>query len=543
MVTKHPNLSHPKYRPDIDGLRAVAVISVVAYHAFPNVIKGGFIGVFFVISGFLISTIIFENLDKGTFSFPDFYARRIKRIFPALLFVLIACFTYGWFSLLGYEYKQLGKQIAAGAGFVSNLVFWNEAGYFDTSAVTKPLLHLWSLGIEEQFYIAWPLLLWVAWKCKFNLFTITILVATVSFILNIKGVKEDVVATFYSPQTRFWELLSGSLVAWVTLFKKSAYNNIKLSFDNWLAKFNYCGKIEIDGKTLSNSISYLGSILLLYGVLKINRYLNFPGKWALVPVFGTVLIITAGSNAWVNRTILSNKVVVWFGLISFPLYLWHWPLLSFASLVEAGVPSRSIRIVIIFASILLAWLTYKLIEHPVRASKHSKTKVIVLVVLMFFVGFIGYNTYARDGLKFRNKVRSTSPFITELLSINNIYDYFNYKDIVRVDVCHSVSIENFKNNKCLDIRKHNIFIWGDSYAASLYPGLIYFRNKEYTDVGITQMTDGNGPPFYTEGKTDDGKTVIEANNNRLAIVSETKPQIILMTCKVDPIVQTNNALV
>ena len=531
MTINIQNLSHPKYRPDIDGLRAIAVICVVVYHAFPNVVMGGFIGVdiFFVISGFLISTIIFENLDKGTFSFTDFYARRIKRIFPALLLVLIACFTYGWFSLLGYEYKQLGKQIVSGAGFISNLVFWSEAGYFDTSAVTKPLLHLWSLGIEEQFYIVWPLLLWLAWKFKFNLFTVTILVAILSFILNLYGVKQDVVATFYSPQTRFWELLSGSLLAWLILYKKSTYHNSKLSFDNWLTKINYRKKIEINGRVLSNAISCLGSILLIYGILKVNRYVNFPGKWALVPVLGTVLIIAAGSNAWVNRTILSNKIVVWFGLISFPLYLWHWPLLSFASLIEAGVPSRSVRIIIIFASVLLAWLTYKFIERPIRVGNHSKTTVIGLVVSMSFVGFVGYNTYANDGLKFRNKVRSTSPFITELLSIDNFYDYLNYKDTIRTGVCHSVSIESFKNNKCLDIRQKNIFSWGDSYAASLYPGLVFVRNNEYPDIGITQMTDGNGPPFYTPGKTDDGKTVIEANNNRLAIVSETKPQIILMT--------------
>lgn len=235
------HLSHPKYRPDIDGLRAIAVLSVVAYHAFPDWLQGGFIGVdvFFVISGYLISTIIFQNLDTGTFSFAEFYARRINRIFPALLLVLVASYVFGWFALLADEYKQLGKHIAAGAGFISNIALWNEAGYFDNSAELKPLLHLWSLGIEEQFYIVWPLLLWLFWKLKFNPFTITIFVAVVSFYLNVKGINEDAVAAFYSPQTRFWELLCGSLFAWMTLYKKGAFETVKLKLDNWLASAVY----------------------------------------------------------------------------------------------------------------------------------------------------------------------------------------------------------------------------------------------------------------------------------------------------------------
>jgi peptidoglycan/LPS O-acetylase OafA/YrhL len=156
---QHPQI-HPKYRPDIDGLRAIAVLSVVAFHAFPEWITGGFIGVdiFFVISGYLISTILFENLEKGCFSFVDFYSRRIRRIFPALLLVLTSCYLAGWFTLLADEYMQLGKHMAGGASFLSNFFLWNESGYFDNIADTKPLLHLWSLGIEEQFYIFWPLM-------------------------------------------------------------------------------------------------------------------------------------------------------------------------------------------------------------------------------------------------------------------------------------------------------------------------------------------------------------------------------------------------
>jgi peptidoglycan/LPS O-acetylase OafA/YrhL len=169
----------------------------------------------------LISTIIFENLARHTFSFADFYARRVRRIFPALTLVLTASLLFGWFFLYPDEYIQLGKHIAAGAGFISNFVFWQESGYFDNVAETKPLLHLWSLGIEEQFYIVWPLMLWVAWKMKLNLLTLTLLVAAMSFALNIRYVHNDVVASFYSPQTRFWELLAGSVLAHATLERQN----------------------------------------------------------------------------------------------------------------------------------------------------------------------------------------------------------------------------------------------------------------------------------------------------------------------------------
>jgi len=228
------NLSRPKYRHDIDGLRAIAVLSVVAFHAFPNWIKGGFIGVdiFFVISGFLISTIIFENLDKGTFSFKEFYSRRIRRIFPALLIVLASSYLLGWFTLLANEYKQLSNHIFGGASFISNIILISESGYFDNAAETKPLLHLWSLAIEEQFYIIYPFFIWFAWK-KHSLLLITISVAILSFCLNLKGIKNDVVATFYSPQTRFWELMCGSLLAWVTLYKKEALKKLIVTLDEW----------------------------------------------------------------------------------------------------------------------------------------------------------------------------------------------------------------------------------------------------------------------------------------------------------------------
>ena len=180
-----------------------------------------------------LKRIIFEQLNQGTVNFFDFYARRIKRIFPALLIVLVATYIAGWFTLLADEYGQLGQHIAAGAAFISNFVLWGEAGYFDNSAHTKPLLHLWSLGIEEQFYILWPLLLWLASKSRFSLFALTLILAALSFYLNLTGIKSDAVATFYSPQTRIWELLIGSALGWCSLFQKDGLVGVARNLGKW----------------------------------------------------------------------------------------------------------------------------------------------------------------------------------------------------------------------------------------------------------------------------------------------------------------------
>ncbi|MES2481134.1 MAG: acyltransferase, partial [Pseudomonadota bacterium] len=308
----------------------MAVLSVVVFHAFPGAIWGGFIGVdvFFVISGFLISTIIFENLAQGTFSFTTFYARRIKRIFPALLLVLAASLAFGWFALFSQEYQQLGRHIAAGAGFVANLVLRGEAGYFDNSAETKPMLHLWSLGVEEQFYIVWPLVVWLAWRLRLRLGLITLVMAALSFALCVKGVRSDAVAAFYSPLTRFWELLFGTLLAWLMLEGKKAES--PGAGTPWQRLAGFLAGDRRAGHTLSDALSFGGLLLLVVGFWGIRKSFSFPGAWALLPVLGATLIIAAGPQAWVNRTLLSHRLAVWFGLISFPLYLWHWPLLSFA---------------------------------------------------------------------------------------------------------------------------------------------------------------------------------------------------------------------
>ena len=381
------------YRSEIDGLRAFAVLSVIAFHAFPFWLKGGFIGVdvFFVISGFLITSHIFENLDKGQFSFTDFFGRRVRRIFPALILVMGCSLTFAWFILLADEFAQLGKHIASGAVFISNFILVDESGYFDNAAETKPMLHLWSLAVEEQFYIVWPFVLWLAWKCKFNLLTITVIVAAISFYLNLHYVNSHPTETFFLPVGRFWELLSGSILAWLILYKAETLTRIKLLVDRVLVAVIYPRKVEADGATASNLMAFLGFLLLAFGVVRINESLAFPSSWALVPVLGAVLVIAGGSKAWLNRVFLMNPIAVWFGLISYPLYLWHWPILSFLQIVNDELPHRDVRVLAVLLSVLLAWLTFKYVESPIRFGYfRKKMSAILIAVVLFSVGGIGY---------------------------------------------------------------------------------------------------------------------------------------------------------
>ena len=397
--TAAAKLSHPKYRPDIDGLRAVAVLAVVAFHAFPRWMPGGFVGVdiFFVISGYLISTILLENLARDTFSFTTFYMRRIRRIFPALALVLAASFAFGWYSLFADEFASLGKHMAGGAGFVANILLWKEAGYFDTASELKPLLHLWSLGIEEQFYLLWPLVLWLVWRRKFNVLSVIVLLLAVSFAANLYRIGRAPTAVFYSPHTRFWELLAGSLLAWLVVNRSRVAENLRRTCDRLLARVIYREAPVNDGRTLDNVLSVAGFVLLVLSFWKITSSTPFPGAWAAVPVAGAFLVIAAGSQAWLNRVLLANRVAVFFGLISFPLYLWHWPLLAFARIIEGGTPARSVRIAAVLAAMVLATLTWRFIERPLRFGGHGKVKAIALVVTVAILGCAGYITYRMEG--------------------------------------------------------------------------------------------------------------------------------------------------
>jgi len=468
MLNKSNHRSSNAYRPDIDGLRALAIIFVVMYHAFPELVNGGFIGVdiFFVISGFLISTIIYSQLDTDNFSFTQFYVRRIKRIFPALFVVLTFCFVFGWFNLLADEFKQLGMHIFGGASFISNFVLWNESGYFDNASETKPLLHLWSLGIEEQFYFIWPILLWLACKKKINFLLVGILIGIASFCLNIYEVNYGLnpSSAFYLPMNRFWELMAGAILAYLLLNENAVLHYFA----------NYTRMSFADKNSLANWASFFGILFIVLGATLITKHSTFPGFWALLPVLGTVLIIAAGQHAWVNRVILSKRPLVWIGLISFPLYLWHWPLLSFARLMKGSMPATEIRVITIALALVLSAATYYFLENPIRKNQFNRIKAISLVILLAIIGYVGLNTYQRDGLTFRlNQIQFRLPPILQSLSIKDPSSSGLDLAAPKIDCSNQGESKDNSTYACLttaELKKPAIFIWGDSYAIHLTTG-------------------------------------------------------------------------
>jgi peptidoglycan/LPS O-acetylase OafA/YrhL len=370
------------YRPDIDGLRAVAVTLIILVHAFPSVMQNGFIGVdiFFVISGFLITGIILTNLKDGSFSLRDFYVRRINRIFPALIALLVMCIAFGWISLNANEFGLLGRSIATGAGFVANVNFYFESGYWDIAAKLKPLLHLWSLGVEEQFYLIWPLLLWGAWSWRRQSVAIAlggIMVLSLAWNLWLTGIDQP--AAFYLPFGRLWELGAGGALAYAQ------------------------GRgVTTERSWINDVAAFCGFALIIVALAQRYPVNQFPGARAILPVLGTVLIIGAGANSWPNTHLLSQRAIVYIGLISFPLYLWHWPALAFARILNNGDLPNAFRNAALALTVALAVATYHAIERPIGTHRHRRGMIAAIAcVLLVACGVGGYAIYAKDGLSAR----------------------------------------------------------------------------------------------------------------------------------------------
>ena len=465
-----------RYRPDIDGLRAVACLAVVFYHAYPWTITGGFAGVdvFFVISGYLISLILYRNLfsseKPGSINILDFYIRRVRRIFPALIMVLFTCLALGWFVLLPEEYGLLGKHSFGGAVYISNFILYEETGsYFDFSANSKLLLHLWSLGIEEQFYLIFPLFLYLIYKLRLG-FPLSIFIFTVlSFAAGLYEIQTfNQSAAFYLPWCRFWELSSGALLAYLTCCP----NRVKTICSGIIA-----ARSEKFKKILMHILSVAGLAALIISFGIINKGYRFPGFTALLPVIGAGMIIFAGPQAVINKYVLGNKVSVFLGLISYPLYLWHWPLLSFEYIYGGKIPEDHEKYLAVFLALLLSIITYLYIEAPLRYGKHARKKAASLLAVLLLLGSFGLAAAYNNGFPSRfadeynshssDEIRNQELIEHQLRDENN--NCFRYYPQWRSQDNSCYMSENQDNVE--------VALIGDSYAGHLRFGMQDQFNK------------------------------------------------------------------
>jgi hypothetical protein len=355
--------------------------------------------------------------------------------------------------LVPEEFKRFGTHLLNGGAFTSNFRYWHEAGYFDTTADTKPLLHLWSLAVEEQFYLAWPFLLWLARKVGLNLFLAALFLAIPSFITNVVNLQhQQLDAAFYSPEARFWELMLGAMFA-------------------YLQTSSFTGS-----STFRNFQSFTGvmAICLAFGL--ITRDAQFPGWWALLPTVGTALMISAGPFAWLNRAVLSHSSFVNIGLISYPLYLWHWPLLSFARIVEGETPTAAVRLGLVALSVALAFITYRTVERPIRDMRRNNFRscaaLSALLLAMIFVGFGAQKGYSPSSATIATVNQG------EIVSEDGNDLFFGYQHS-RFYPCTPEDIRNYalkynswtRSLQSNPSERKDIAVIGDSHAEDLFIGL------------------------------------------------------------------------
>lgn len=468
-----------KYRSEIDGLRALAVIPVILFHAGFNAFSGGFVGVdvFFVISGYLITTILLNDLEAGKFSIVHFYERRARRILPALFLVMFACLPFAWFWLLPQDMKSFSQSLVAVSVFASNILFWRTSGYFDTATELKPLIHTWSLSVEEQYYVLFPLFLFFAWRLgKRWTLGILAIVAVISLGFAQWYVNKNPSFTFYMLPTRAWELLIGAFVA----FYYSEHNIKKHKY--WASELG----------------SLLGFALIAYATFTFSSQTLFPSLYTLVPTVGAALIIVFATNKTLVGKILSTKPFLWVGLISYSAYLWHQPLFAFARNRSLEEPSQALLSTLALITLLLAYLTWRFIERPFRnKNSFSRSQIFTfsLVGSMAFIslGFIGHKTngflevrYSKDKAEFLSYFENSIPkwqFFERTGMLAQYGDECNFYDIAKYRAGNSTKVPIPQIDKSCYTRMTNqdkvVFIWGDSHAQQLRPGLILELPKNW----------------------------------------------------------------
>lgn len=449
-----------KYRAEIDGLRALAVVPVIFFHAGFEIFSGGFIGVdvFFVISGYLITTIITTELDRGEFSLVDFYERRARRILPALFFVMICSLPFAWALLMPRDLVDFSQSLIAVSTFSSNFLFWQESGYFDTSSELKPLLHTWSLAVEEQYYILFPLFLMIAWRLRKRwIVGLLIIIFAISFLAAQWGSYNKPSAAFYLLPTRGWELLLGSFSA---LFL--SHRNLPLSLPQ------------------KNLGSILGICFIAYAIFAYEKHTPFPGAYALVPTVGTTLVILCTTRATLVGKILGSRVFVGIGLISYSAYLWHQPLFAFSRYGSLAELTNIEMFALSFLTFPLAYLSWRYVEQPFRTTNASRP-----MIFSASIGFLSaFSCIGILGIWSNGFNERLDPYQQAILK----FETYPRQSYYREQQCFLRENQTASAFDTVCRIENAPLLWGDSHAAALFHGL----NAE---SGISQYTSGACPPL------------------------------------------------
>ncbi len=441
-----------KYRREIDGLRALAVVPVILFHAGFHVFGGGFIGVdvFFVISGYLITSIVISELQEGKFSLATFYERRARRILPALFLMMIVCIPFAWFWLLPGDMIGFAKSLAAVPIFSSNILFWQEAGYFDSSTELKPLLHTWSLAVEEQYYVLFPLFLMLVWSVgKSRLMVTLAVVATASLALAHWGSLQKPIATFYLLPTRGWELLMGSFVA-----------------------FHLSGRSDLDHGRLSRETgAAAGLAMLLYSVVAFDRNTPFPSLYALIPTIGTSLLILFATPSTTVGKVLGSRPLVGVGLISYSAYLWHQPIFAFAR-HRLDQPGPETFGVLSLAALSIAYFAWRFVEQPFRQKGRFDRPQIVKAAVASSTVIVSLGLVAANG-GVKSYFELSKPYLIQVDSKPSSPELFS--------PCMP-PMQTFGTAVCTQSGSgaKRVVVWGDSHADVLrenvpdVPGVTFY---------------------------------------------------------------------
>lgn len=451
-----------KYRREVDGLRALALLPVIMFHAGFTTFSGGFVGVdiFFVISGYLITTIIVDEMEKGSFSLLNFYENRARRIIPTLIFVMLCALPFALLLMLPQDLKSFSKSLVAVPLFASNILSMRTSGYFEISSDIKPLHHTWSLAVEEQFYILFPLLLILAWKLgKKWLILLLIAVTIISLLAAQWGIKTHPTLTFYLLPTRAFELLIGALISLFINHKK-----IMLSFSQ-------------SNKQL---LSLIGLAFVLYSIIAFDKKTPSPGLYTLIPTVGTGLILAFSNNKNLVGVLLGNKLLVWIGLISYSAYLWHQPLLAFSRIYTFDQISLSLTFIIIITTFILSIISYRYIEIPFRLRKKYNIKSILFMSLFFILFFIiiGIYGYQKGGIM---------PFHSfQIINLSKAQDDWEHPGTLKKKSINNLYVYD-------DKKPINILFFGDSHAEQFAPIAAYLSSNTGKNIGF--LTGPGCPPI------------------------------------------------